>query len=216
MRRRKEPAVHTLWIIAGMLGIFAGWMLGVETPWLVAAAVALFALAFNSIVSAANHADTAYSTVGVQLQKRHDLIPNLVAAAERYMEHESSVLERVIALRAQAVSGRRSPSDQARLENQITDALRQLVATAEGYPELKADQSFQALQRALNEVEEQLAAARRTYNDAARHLNDTTRMFPTNLLARAFGYGTREYFEVRDAATARPDVAAQFREIRRG
>jgi LemA protein len=199
-----------------MLGIFAGWMLDVDGRWLWAAGLALLALAFNSVVSAANQADTAFSSIGVQLQKRYDLIPNLVAAVERYMEHESSVLERVTALRAQAVSGRLSASEQARVENQITDALRQIVATAESYPELKASESFQQLQRALNEVEEQLAASRRTYNDAAKHLNDTTRMFPTNLIARAFGYREREYFEVTGTASSRPDVAAEFRKSRRG
>lgn len=208
--------MNTIWIIGGMLGIFAGWMLGVDGRWLWAAGLALLAFAFNSVVSASNLADTAFSSVGVQLQKRHDLIPNLVAAVERYLEHESSVLERVTALRAQAVSGRLSPPEQARVENQITEALRQLVATAESYPELKANEGFQQLQRSLNEVEEQIAASRRTYNDAAKHLNDATRMFPTNLLARAFGYGEREYFEVTETASARPDVAARFRESRRG
>lgn len=207
--------MNSIWIIGGMLGIFAGWMLGVDGVWLWAAGAALLALSFNSIISATNHADTAFASVGVQLQKRHDLIPNLVAAVERYMEHETAVLERVTALRAQAVAGRLSPAEQGRVENEITAALRQLVATAESYPELKASESFQQLQRSLNEVEEQIAASRRTYNDAAKHLNDVTRMFPTNVLARVFGHGRREYLEVTESASARPDVAAQFRDSRR-
>lgn len=203
--------MHTVWIIGGMLGLFAGWMVGVDARWLWAGGFALLALSFNTIVSARNHVDTTLSSVGVALQKRHDLIPNLVAAVQRYMEHESSVLEEVIRLRAQATSGRLTTSEQAKVEGQIGDVLRQIIATAEGYPELKASESFQQLQRALNEVEEQLSASRRTYNDSVKHFNDCIRMFPTNLIALGMGLRERSYFEVSQAASARPDVAAQFR-----
>jgi LemA protein len=203
--------MNTIWIIGGALFLFALWMFDVDGRWIGAGSVALLAWTFNSLVSAKNQADTAFASVGVMLQKRHDLIPNLVAAVQRYVEHESQVLEDVTRLRALATSGRLPAEKLAEVEGQIGRALAQLVATAESYPELKASENFQQLQRALNEAEEQLSAARRTYNAAVKHFNDGVQMFPTNLLARLAGYAARPYFEVPSEATARPDVGAQFR-----
>jgi LemA protein len=199
-------------MISGMFGLFAMWMAGIDPRWILACGLALLAWSFNTVISARNQLEKAFASVSVMLQKRHDLIPNLVAAVQRYLEHESDVLEKVTALRARATSPSVSREEQAKVEGEIGQVLRQIVATAEGYPELKASENFQQLQRSLNETEEQLSAARRAYNAAVQHYDDHRRMFPANLIALALGYHAHPYFEIKDASVAeRPDVAAQFR-----
>jgi len=202
--------MHSVWIIAGAFGLFAMWMFGVDARWLGAGLVAWLGLAFNSIVSVKNAAENALSGVSVMLKKRFDLIPSLVDAVQRYMEHESSVLEEVVKLRAQANRGLTTEQANA-LDRQLARAMSQLVATAEGYPELKASESFQQLQRALNEVEEQISAARRSYNAATKNYNDAVQMFPTNLFAAVLGYRPREFFEAPQGHDATPDVMGRFR-----
>jgi LemA protein len=203
--------MHSVWIIGGAFGLFAMWMFGVDARWIGAASVAWIGLSFNSIVSLKNAAESALSSVSVMLKKRFDLIPSLVDTVQRYMEHESSVLEEIVKLRAQA--GQRGiTTEQANaLDGQLARAMSQLVATAESYPELKASESFQQLQRALNEVEEQISAARRTYNAATKNYNDAVQMFPTNLFAAVLGYEPRAFFEAPAGHDARPDVMGRFR-----
>jgi LemA protein len=184
-------------------------MFEVDGRWIAAGAVAWLGLAFNSVIHARNLAETALSSVGVMLKKRFDLIPSLVDAVQRYVEHESELLTEVVRLRARAAS--LPPEQAAALDGQIGQAVSRILATAEGYPELKASENFQQLQRALNEVEEQISAARRTYNMAAKLYNDAVRMFPTNLLAAVLGYREREYFEVPAGQDAPVDVMARFR-----
>ena len=209
--------MNSVWMIGGMLGLFALWMADVDARWIWAFGLALLAWSFNTVVNARNQVETALSSVSVMLQKRHDLVPNLVAAVQRYMEHESDVLDRVTSLRSRAASGTLPLAEQAKVEDQLGQALRQVVATAEAYPELKASENFQQLQAALNETEEQLSAARRTYNAAVKAYEDHRRMFPASLLALVLQYGPRPYFELTEpAAAARPDVAAQFRGAARG
>ncbi len=208
--------MNTVWIVAGGLFLFALWMFEVDPRWIVAGLVALLAWTFNSIVSAKNHVDSTFATVGVMLKKRYDLIPGLVASVQQYVEHETRVLEDVTRLRSEAMSARLSPQQAVAVENQIGRALSQLVATAESYPELKASENFQQLQRSLNELEEQLSAARRTYNVAVQSYNDSLHMFPTNLLSRLAGFGARPYFEIPAGHDQPRDVAEQFRASRRG
>jgi LemA protein len=203
--------MHSVWIIGGAFGLFAMWMFGVDARWIGAASVAWLGLSFNSIVSVKNAAESALSSVSVMLKKRFDLIPSLVDTVQRYMEHESSVLEEIVKLRSQA--GQRGiTTEQANaLDGQLSRAMSQLVATAESYPELKASENFQQLQRALNEVEEQISASRRSYNAAAKNYNDAVQMFPTNLFAAVLGYKPREFFEAPKGHDANPDVMARFR-----
>jgi LemA protein len=207
--------MHTIWIIGGALFLFALWMFGVGTPWLVAGSVALLAWTFNSVVAARNAVDKAFASVAVMLKKRFDLVPNLVDGVQRYLEHEAEVLEEVTRLRAEAASGELSPERAAALDGQLGRALSRLLVTAESYPELKASENFQQLQRALNEVEEQISAARRAYNAAVKDYDDALHMFPTNVLARLAGFTARPYFEAPAGHDERPDVGAQFR-ARRG
>ena len=203
--------MHSVWIIGGAFGLFAMWMFGVDARWIFASAVAWLGLTFNSIVSVKNAAENALSSVSVMLKKRFDLIPSLVDTVQRYLEHESSVLEEIVRLRAQAGARGVTPEQANAIDGQLARAVSQIVATAESYPELKASENFQQLQRSLNEVEEQISAARRSYNAAAKNYNDAVQMFPTNLFAALLSYKPRAFFEAPAGHDANPDVMARFR-----
>jgi LemA protein len=203
--------MHSVWIVGGAFGLFALWMLGVDPRWIGASAVAWLGLSFNSIVSVKNQAESALSSVSVMLKKRFDLIPSLVDTVQRYLEHESSVLEEVVALRARASAPGLTAAEIAKLDGQAARAITQVLATAEGYPELKASEPFQQLQASINEAEEQISAARRTYNAAVKAYNDAVQMFPTNVFAAVLGYRVREFFEPPAGHDATPDVMARFR-----
>jgi LemA protein len=206
--------MHSVWIIGGAFVLFALWMQGVEWPWLAAGGAALLALAFNSIVSARNQAEKAWASIDAMLSKRFDLIPNLVDTVQRYVEHEAELLREVTELRGSARGARAGVGEAAAADAQTERVLSRLVATAEAYPELKASESFQELQRALNEVEEQLSAARRAYNAAVAHYNDTLRMVPTGWLARLAGFEERPSYEAPALHAGRPDVGERFRAAR--
>ena len=203
--------MHSVWIIGGAFGLFAMWMFGVDGRWIGAAGVAWLGLTFNSIVSVKNEAENALSSVSVMLKKRFDLIPSLVDAVQRYMEHESGVLEEITRLRAQASKPGVTPEQVNALDAQLSRAMTQIVATAESYPELKSSENFQQLQRALNEVEEQISAARRSYNAATKNYNDAVQMFPTNVFAAVLSYKPRAFFEAPAGHDANPDVMGRFR-----
>jgi LemA protein len=191
--------MHSVWIIGGALLLFALWMYDVDWRWIAAGSVALLAGAFNSIVSARNQAEKAFASID---------------AVQRYLEHESELLGEVTRLRASAGASRGSPAEAAALDAETGRVLSKLVATAVAYPDLKASENFQQLQRALNEVEEQLSAARRAYNAAVQHYNDSLRMVPTSWLARLAGFRERPYFEIPEGQQQRPDVGARFRAAR--
>jgi LemA protein len=203
--------MHSVWIIGGAFGLFAMWMFGVDARWIGAAFVAWAGLAFNSIISVKNAAEDALAGVSVMLKKRFDLIPNLVDTVQRYVEHESGVLEEIVKLRAQTGQRGITPQQANALDGQLSRAMSQLVATAEAYPELKASENFQQLQRALNETEEQISAARRSYNAATKNYNDAVQMFPTNLFAAVLSFKPREFFEAPAGHDATPDVMGRFR-----
>lgn len=173
------------------------------------AAALVVILLYNTLVGRRNQVDNSYSSIDVMLKKRWDLIPNLVETVQRYMEHESGVLEEVARLRSRTADPL-SPDEAVELDNQIGRALSQIIATAESYPELKANEGFQQLQRALNEVEEQISASRRTYNAAVKVYNDTVQMFPTNVVAGIFGFMARPFFTTAGHERERPDVGALF------
>lgn len=158
---------------------------------------------YNRLVKNRNLVQEAWSGIDVQLQRRSDLIPNLVAAVKGYLGHERGVLERVTELRTQSRQAG-SVAEKARAEGLLGAALGNLLAVAENYPDLKASQNFLELQRALAEIEEQLQMARRYYNGAARNLNILIGSFPSNLVAQWFDFETAEYFEIE---------AAQDREV---
>lgn len=181
--------------------------------YLAAAIFVLFLLIseYNTLIAKRNFNDYAFSQVDVFLKKRHDLIPNLVATAGTYMKYEKETLESVTAMRARAVSGALSPEQRAQVEGQISKALGSIMVSVEKYPELKADQNFLRLQAALNEIEEQIAAARRAYNAAATDYNNALQMFPTRLMGVVMGFQTRPVFAATAEDRENPDVARQFK-----
>jgi LemA protein len=154
---------------------------------------------YNSLVRARVRVDEAWSGISTQLKRRHDLIPNLVETVKGYAAHEKGVLEKVTELRTRAM-GATAPGQVAQSEGLLTQALRSLYAVAENYPDLKANQSFLSLQRALAETEGMIAGSRQAYNAAVRDLNTRVESVPTNLLAGAFGFTRREFFELEDPA----------------
>ncbi len=167
---------------------------------------------YNRIVRRENQIDDAYGSIQANLKKRHDLIPNLVSTVKQYMDHESETLERVVELRNQAQSGDLSEQERQQAEAQLSQALSGLMVQVEDYPDLKASDNFEHLQRSLNEVEEQLSASRRFYNAAVTQYNDSIETFPANLIARAFNFEQREVFETEEQEHRTPDVEGLFEE----
>ena len=162
--------------------------------------LALYAVAlYNGLIRGRNLAGEAKSGVDVQLKRRADLIPNLVAAVKGYMGHERGVLESVTGLRSKIAA---APDETARfrLEGELTQALGRLFAVAESYPQLRASENFASLQQELAGIETEIQMARRYYNGAARAQNNRIETFPANLLSGSFGFSVLPYFELDDPA----------------
>ncbi|UCF09509.1 MAG: LemA family protein [Candidatus Bipolaricaulota bacterium] len=156
--------------------------------------------AYNGLVRLRQHVRESWSAIDTELRRRYDLIPNLVETVKGYAGHEREALEAVIAARNSAVASTGSPEEQARDENVLVGALRQLFAVVEAYPDLKANQSFLDLQRQLANTEDRLQASRRFYNANVRALNTRIEVFPSNLIASWFRFRQEEFFEIEDAA----------------
>ena len=154
---------------------------------------------YNALVRLRVQADSAWADIDVQLKRRYDLIPNVVETVKGYASHEKGTLEAVIKARNAAISAQ-GPAAKAEAEGILTGALRQLFALAEAYPQLRAVESFNQLQGTLNEIEEHIQNARRYYNAVVRDLNTKIAQFPSNIIAGMFGFGAREFFELKDEA----------------
>lgn len=164
------------------------------------------AILYNRLIRDRNRVDGAWSDIDVQLQRRHDLIPQLVKAVDQYAGYERATIEAVTALRAEAMS-MTSVAKLGETEEQLNQGLMRLIALAENYPDLKANENFLKLQRELVETEDYLQFARRYYNGAVRVLNTRVETVPDNLIAGWFGFAQREYFQKSsDAAAAVPLV----------
>jgi len=166
--------------------------------------VAYAIIAYNRLVARRNHVLEAWSGIDVQLKRRHDLLPKLVAAVKAYTRYEERTLQDITRLRS---SPQAAGNDISQAENALTATLRQLFALAEAYPDLKASTGYLGLQRQISETEEQIQYARRYYNGTVRELNIQVESFPSNLVARLFGYRLMDYFEI-ELATQResPDL----------
>ena len=163
---------------------------------------------FNRLVKSRQLAEEGWSGIDVQLKRRADLVPNLVETVKGYAGHERALFDEIAELRTQV--GRLADGDVAgrgRMEGALSGALSRLMALAEAYPDLKASDNFLELQTALASVEDEIQMARRYYNGATRNLNILVESFPSNLVAGAFGFATRDYFEIADADRAVPEVA---------
>lgn len=155
---------------------------------------------FNRFVRVRQHLRESWSDIDVEMKRRYDLIPNLVATVKGYAKHEQQVLEEVVRLRNLAMHSTGTAAKQAVDETALAIGMRKLFAVVEGYPELKANTNFLALQEELANTEDRIAAARRFYNGNVRELNQLCRAFPTNLLAGMFGFEEASYFELASEA----------------
>jgi LemA protein len=168
-------------------------------------AVIAFTVLYNRLVRLRNRVDNAWSQIDVQLQRRHDLIPNLVETVKGYAAHERQTLEAVVQARNNAVQAQ-GPAEQGQAENVLTGALRQLFAVAEAYPDLKANQNFLNLQEELTASEDRVAYARQFYNDSVLNYNTKRQSLPSSVLAGMFNFTPREYFEGEEASREVPRV----------
>lgn len=180
---------------------------------LAALALALLSLGasgcgYNTLVAERESVDGAWSEVQSQLQRRNDLIPNLVETVKGFAAQEERVLREVTEARSR-VGGAGTPADAIEASNQLSNALSRLLVVVERYPELKSNENFVRLQDELAGTENRLGVARKRYNDAVQRYNTTAKRFPTNLIAMAFGFEAREYFEAPESAQEAPRVDFQ-------
>ena len=188
-----QPVVIALAVIGGVLLIAIIWLIAT----------------YNRFIRIRQHITESWSDVDVELKRRHELIPNLVATVKGYAAHERSVFEEVASLRTRAMAPHASAGETAADETALGRAVARLIAVAEAYPELKADANFLALQREFSHTEDRIAAARRFYNGNVRELNALCASVPTNLVAGAFGFAPASFFELAsEAERAVPRVGA--------
>ena len=180
----------TLWIVIGVFAVIVLWLIAT----------------FNRLVTLRNRVKEAWSDIEVQLKRRYDLIPNLVETVKGYAKHETSAFENVTKARAAAISGSANPHDQAAKENMLSGALKSIFAIAEAYPELKANTNFLELQRELSDTENKIQASRRFFNSNVLSINNAVEMFPTNIIAGAFGFKKEEFFDLDEAPEQREPV----------
>lgn len=158
--------------------------------------IAVYAVySYNRLISMRNMVDTAYSNIDTLLQKRFDLVPNLVSTVKGYMKHERELLEAVTRARSDWMNAS-TIQENAGADDVAARALKSIFAVAENYPDLKANENFLLLQEELVGIENKIAYARQRYNRTVLDLNNTVQQFPTNLIAQFFKFQTREFFEV--------------------
>lgn len=163
---------------------------------------------YNNLVSARQKVKNSWSQIDVQLQRRFDLIPNLVETVKGYMSHESEVLEKVTALRTSWASAK-DINDKVKIDNELSGALKTIMAVAENYPDLKANQNFIALQTELSNTENKISYSRQFYNDTVTRYNTILESFPSNIVASMFHFEPEELFKV-DSEDARKNVKVDF------
>jgi len=178
-------------------------------PWIIIGIVVLLVLwvfsTYNGLVTKRNRVDNSWGQVEVQTKRRYDLIPNLVETVKGYAAHEQQTFEKVVQARSLAQSAK-SPGEQAQAENLLTGALRQLFAVAEAYPQLRASENFQGLQGELSDTENKISVSRQIYNDAVLTFNNSVQVVPANIIAGAFGFAIREFFDAPEQASEPPRV----------
>jgi len=163
-------------------------------------------LTYNTLVALRNHIRDAWSNIDTELKRRYDLIPNLVATVKGYAAHEKEIFERVTELRARCLASQGARQEQAANENQLVDALKQLLVVVENYPQLKADQHFLKLQQQLVNTEDRIQAARRFFNGNVRDHRNKCETFPSSVIAGIFGFESQDYFNVHPSVREVPDM----------
>ena len=167
-------------------------------------------LMYNSLVAKKNEVDNVYAGLDAILKKRYDLIPNLVSIAKEYMEYEKELLSDITKLRSRAINPNLSEKEKIKLDKEITSKLGSILVAVENYPELKANENMLHLQKTLTEVEAQISAARRAYNQAVTDYNNALEMIPTNVLASFMNYRKKELFEISEDERKSIDVSKLF------
>ena len=173
-------------------------------------AIAFFII-YNGLIARKNRVEEAIGGLDAQLKKRYDLIPNLVATVQQFMQHEKGLLTELTALRSEAARTDLGMEEKAELDQRINRAMQQFRVTVENYPDIKSGANFMHLQATLNEVEAQIAAARRNYNAAVREYNNGREMFPSNLVAGMMNYPPRQMFEATETERQNVDVKNLFK-----
>ena len=194
--------MNPLWIGTGVIVIIVGYVI----------------FAYNRFIKLAQRAKEAWADIDVQLKRRYDLIPNLIETVKGYAAHERGVFEEVTEARAKATQIHVDPSNitpaqlqaMAGAETQLTQSLGKLLAVAEAYPDLKANQNFADLQRELSDTENKIQAARRFYNSNVRELNTQLQQFPSNVIGNMFSFEQRDYFEIEENSQEREPVKVSF------
>ena len=180
--------------------------------WIVLIIIAVIIVAlivmYNSLVTLRLRVKNAWSQIDVQLQRRFDLIPNLVETVKGYMSHESDVLSKVTELRSSWANAK-TVDEKANLDNQLSESLKTIMAVAESYPDLKANQNFSELQTELTNTENKISYSRQFYNDTVTRYNTKLEVFPSNIIASMFHFTPETLFEV-DNAEARKNVKVDF------
>lgn len=166
-----------------------------------------FIATYNSLVDLRNKVKDSWSQIDVVLKNRNDLIPNLVETVKGYAKHEKTTLDAVITARNKAVNAKTN-EDEMKAAGEVTEALGRLFALAENYPDLKANQNFMDLQNKLNEVEEKIRFARQFYNDTVLTYQNKLEMFPSNIVAKMFGFKPEAFFEATEEE--RKNVEVKF------
>ena len=179
-----------VWIVLGLVVLLVVWVVGM----------------YNGLIRLRNRVEEGWRQIDVELKRRHDLIPNLVETVKGYAGHERGTLEEVMRARSAAMAGGQSPAHAAETEGMLSQALGRLIAVAEAYPDLKANQSFLSLQAELSSTEDRIASSRRYYNALVRELNTKVESIPTNVVAGMAGIRRAEYFET-------PAVEAQVPQV---
>ena len=179
-----------IWIVLGIIVILA----------------ILFVSVYNNLVTSRNKVHNAFANIDTQLQRRFDLIPNLVETVKGYASHESKVLESVAAARSGYMNAK-TPEEKMEADNALTGTLKTLFAVAESYPELKANQNFSKLQEDLKGTEDKIAFSRQFYNDAVTMYNDKLLVFPNNIIGGMFGFKAEALYKIdNDSAKQTPKV----------
>ena len=183
------------------------------TPWIIVGIVLLIIVialiaTYNNLVTARQKVKNGWSQIDVQLQRRFDLIPNLVESVKGYMSHETSVLEKITELRTSWANAK-SVSEKMDINNQLSETLKTIMAVSENYPDLKANENFIALQGEISNTENKISYSRQFYNDTVTRYNTMIETFPSNIVASLFHFESEKLFEV-DSSEARKNVKVDF------
>ncbi len=172
----------------------------------------ILVLMYNSLVGKKNEVENIFASVDTLLKKRYDLIPNIVATVKEYMTYEKDLLQKITKLRTRAMSPNISDGEKIRLDKEIGGMLGSIMVAVENYPELKANENVLHLQHTLAEIEAQISAARRAYNQAVTDYNNAIEMIPTNIMATMMGYRRKEVFSIDESERKNVDIKKLFSE----